>query len=85
MKRECETGANSDGDNRAAKRTKYVSASFQDEVAAQKELEAAAKPERGIVRYFAQQRAVGRQMTVWDSMGNNKDDAIEVPDSDEEL
>ena len=86
--------ASSIGDDRAPKRVKYVSASLQDEVAAQKELEAAAKPEpvlepepdaAGIVRYFAQQRAVGRQMTVWDSMGNNKDDAIEVPDSDEEL
>ena len=50
----------------------------QDAVAAQKELEAAAKPEpepeldaAGIVRYFAQQRAAGHAMTVWDSMGNN--------------
>ena len=81
----------SDADDRAAKKTRYVSASLQDEVAAQKELEAAAKtamesepqpgPEpdaAGIVRYFAQQRAVGRQMTAWDSMGNNKDDAIEL-------
>ena len=70
-KRECD----SDADGRAPKRVKYVSASFQDAVAAQKELEAVAKPEpepepepdaAGIVRYFAQQRAAGHEMTVWD-------------------
>ena len=41
LKRVCETGANSDGDDRATKKTRYVSASFQDEVAAQKEAERA--------------------------------------------
>ena len=32
----------------------------------------------GIARYFAQQRAAGYQMTKWDSVGDAKDNPIEL-------
>ena len=38
----------------------------------------------GIIRYIAQQRATGHQMTVWDNVGG-EDNPIELSDSDDEL
>ena len=38
----------------------------------------------GIIRYIAQQRAAGHQMTVWDNVGG-EDNPIELSDSDDEL
>ena len=38
----------------------------------------------GIIRYIAQQRVAGHQMTVWDNVGG-EDNPIELSDSDDEL
>eukprot|EP01044_Picomonas_judraskeda_P032884 COSAG03_NODE_12915_length_504_cov_1.009390_2_plen_58_part_00 len=38
----------------------------------------------GIIRYIAQRRAAGHQMTVWDNVGG-EDNPIELSDSDDEL